>query len=56
MKVVQLHEYTPEQFLNLFPTSTKFQLNFVSTSSQPNINPNRKSASVSISMSTQPQP
>ena len=58
MKVVQLHEYTPEQFLNPSPTptSTKFQLSFVSTPSQPNINPIRKSASVLISMSTQPQP
>ena len=41
MKVVQLHEYTPEQFSNPSPTptSTQFQLNFHSTSSQHNIKP-----------------
>ena len=41
MKAVQLLEYTPEQFSNPSPTttSTQFQLNFDSTSSQPNIIP-----------------
>ena len=41
MKVVQLHEYTPEKFSNPSPTptSTQFQLNFHSTSSQHNIKP-----------------